>query len=47
MTVYRAIFLWKVKMPNQIIALQLDNKTAVAYLLKERGTKSMRLYYAN
>ena len=30
-------------MLNQIIALQLDNTTAVAYLLKEGGTQSMRL----
>ena len=42
-TVYYAVCHWKVEMSNQIVALQLDNTTAVAYLLKEGGTQSMSL----
>ena len=37
MTVYDAICHWRLELSNQIIVLQFDNTTAVAFLLKEGG----------
>ena len=36
---------WEYQLKNQTVLLQLDNTTAVAYLLKEGGTQSRSLRY--
>ena len=44
-TVLIALQQWKYQLKNQTVLLQLDNTTAVAYLLKEGGTQSRSQRY--
>ena len=43
MTVFHALTRWKNILSHQVISLQLENTTAVAYLLKEGVTQSISL----
>ncbi len=42
-TAQKALELWQDELTGKTVSLQMDNRTAVAYLLKEGGTKSPEL----